>query len=160
MLRSTASRPPTPKINGRHTRLAMWLVPVWLGRMFMASIAVSWMTVAPPAWPLAVQNPTGLPLYPNLTTAVLDSVYRTDLLGHWCMHLSAQSSDSLEAVEQWYRRAFIRVSETDLTHDSAYVDKANLAGIKLTSDIDSIAIYRMGRSGATFIDLARCSAVR
>jgi len=130
------------------------------GRAPLICVVVSWMACVPAAWPADMQNPTGLPLYPNLTAAVLDNVFRTDLLGHWCMHLSARSSDSLDSVENWYRRALAKDSETDLNHDPAYGSTPNLDGIKLSSNIDTVAIYRVAGSQATFIDLARCSAVR
>jgi len=119
----------------------------------------AWLAVVPAARSANVQNATGLPLYPNLTAAVLDDVFRTDFLGHWCMHLAARSADSRDAVATWYRRAFARASETDLSHDPAYANTANLDGIKLTSNIDSIAIYHQAGSRSTFIDLTRCSAV-
>jgi len=140
---TSATRDPMPKTRGKRGSLA------WV-------FALSWLALGPVAR-AELQNPTGLPLYPNLTSSVLDNVLRTDGLGHWCMHLSARSGDSLAAVEDWYRRALVRASETDVSHDRAYV---NLDGIKLAHDVDSVAIYRVAGASATYIEIARCSPGR
>jgi hypothetical protein len=107
--------------------------------------------------PTDVRNPTGLPIYPNLTSARMEDRLRTDYFGHWCMHVSATTSDSLSAVEQWYRRALRSASETDLRRDGAYGDGADLDGIKLSVNIDSIAVYKTSQGATTSIDLTRCS---
>jgi hypothetical protein len=104
-----------------------------------------------------VANPTGLPLYPTLTSARLEPRLRTDWLGHWCMHLSATTADSLEAVENWYRHAMRAASETDLRHDGDYGGSETLDGIKLSLRIDSVAIYKTSRATPTSIALTRCS---
>ena len=106
--------------------------------------------------PTVVRNLTGLPIYPNLTRAWMEDRLRTDYFGHWCMHLSATTSDSLSAVEGWYRRALRTASETDLRRDGAYGDDAGLDGIKLSMNIDSIAVYKTFQGPTTSIDLTRC----
>src|SRR5271165_4587108 len=72
------------------------------------------------AAPEAVYNSTGLPLYPNLIRGKMDSVSKTDALGHRCMRFAADTFDSLEVVEAWYRKALSGASETDLNHDERY----------------------------------------
>ena len=104
-----------------------------------------------------VNNPTGLPVYPNVDVARLDNRLRTDDLGHWCMHLSARSFDSLDAVEAWYRRALTAASETDLRHDADYGLYGNLDGIKLTKNLDFVAVYKISSQAPTSIDITRCS---
>jgi hypothetical protein len=147
MPRLPAARDPMLKNRGLRGAWA------WLG-------VLPCLALAPLTRPAEVHNPTGVPLYPNLIIAVLDNVLRTDELGHWCMHLSARSSDSLDAVERWYRGALARTSETDLTHDAVYAGIANLDGIKLARDVDSVAVYKVAGQPVTFIDIARCSPVR
>jgi hypothetical protein len=96
-------------------------------------------------------------MYPNLARARLQDRLKTDWVGHWCMHLAATTSDSLDAVERWYRRALRTASETDVRHDGTYGDSGNIDGIKLSVSIDSVAIYKMSKGAATSIDLTRCS---
>ncbi len=112
------------------------------------------------AAPPEVQNPTGLPIYPNLTSAFLEDRLKTDAVGHWCMHLNATTGDSLDAVENWYRRAMRTASETDVRHDGTYDDRGNLDGIKLSVNIDSVAVYKASKASITSIDLVRCSPRR
>jgi hypothetical protein len=107
-----------------------------------------------------IVNLTGLPLYPYLSSAFMDGVERTDTLGRWCRHFSAQTSYSLEAVEEWYRHTWRGASETDLTHDSAYGGFTQLSGIKLGIGVDYVALYKTSARASTSIDLFRCSARR
>jgi hypothetical protein len=107
-----------------------------------------------------VRNLTGLPAYPRLSTAVMDGVYRTDTLGHWCMRFWASAPDSLSAVEEWYRRSLLGASEIDLTHDKIYKNYLGLAGIKLAMGIDYVVVYKTTSDAPTSIDLYRCSPVK
>ena len=107
-----------------------------------------------------VVNPTGLPVYPSLLGASMEDRLKTDALGHWCIHVTASSSDSLQAVEDWYRHALSKASETDLRHDVDYGIYASLDGIKLSVDLDFVAVYKVSRAAATSIDITRCSARR
>jgi len=107
-----------------------------------------------------VQNLTGMPLYPNLTSALMDPWLRTDTLGRWCSRLSADTSDSIAAVEAWYRKTWAGASETDLTQDSDYKSYAALTGIKLAWGVDSVAVYKLSRQAPTSIELSRCSPIR
>jgi hypothetical protein len=107
-----------------------------------------------------VRNLTGLPAYPRLSSAVMDGVFRTDTLGHWCMRFWASASDSLGAVEAWYRKSLIGASEIDLIHDKTYKDYAGLAGIKLAMGIDYVVVYKTTSDAPTSIDLYRCSPIK
>lgn len=103
----------------------------------------------------AIDNLTGLPAYPNLTSGTMDKVFRTEALGRWCARFTATSSDSLSAVESWYRKTLLRASETDLTNDSQYRALTVLSGIKLALGVDYVAVYRIDAQ-QTYIELHRC----
>jgi hypothetical protein len=109
--------------------------------------------------PLVIDNLTGLPTYPNLTSAAMDKVYRTETFGRWCVRFTAATSDPLSAVEAWYRRALIRASESDLAKDERYNVYPNLSGVKLALGIDYVALYRTSNL-QTNIELHRCSWTR
>jgi hypothetical protein len=115
---------------------------------------------APSATADDVRNLTGLPAYPRLSSAVMDGVFRTDTLGHWCMRFWANASDSLGAVEAWYRKSLVGASEIDLIHDKTYKDYAGLAGIKLAMGIDYVVVYKTTSDAPTSIDLYRCSPIK
>jgi hypothetical protein len=102
-----------------------------------------------------VANLTGLPAYPNITSAAMEKVYRTETFGRWCAKFTAETSDSLNTVETWYRKNLLRASETDLTKDYRY-NVPRLAGIKLAMGIDYVAVYRTSNE-ETLIELHRCS---
>jgi hypothetical protein len=126
-----------------------------------AVYALSLMTRASMAGPAVVQNPTGLPVYPNIDNARLDDRLRADDLGRWCIRLSARSLDSLAAVENWYRQALARASETDLRNDGDYERVyLKLDGIKLTMNLSFVAVYKASNGAATSIDIVRCGALR
>jgi hypothetical protein len=114
-------------------------------------------SAAPIAYAQDAYNLTGLPLYPNLTSVQMDSVTRTDALGHWCMRFAAETFDSLDLVEDWYRKALPRASETDLNHDERYNGYFKLSGIKLGIGIDSVTVFRAANQSHTSIELFRCS---
>ena len=103
------------------------------------------------------QNLTGLPAYPSLTGAVMDDFSRTDKMGHWCTRFSAQSSNSLDAVETWYRKNLHNPSETDLINDDQYKNYSQLVGIKLALGIDYVTVFRTANRSTTSIELVRCS---
>lgn len=103
------------------------------------------------------RNLTGLPAYPNLSSAVMDSVFRTDTLGHWCMRFWAATSDSLPVVESWYKKAMRGSSEIDLSHDKTYKNYAGVVGVKLALGIDYVVLYKTAAQAPTSIDLYRCS---
>jgi hypothetical protein len=104
----------------------------------------------------AIRNLTGLPAYPNLSRAAMDDVYHTEALGRWCARFTATTTDSLQAVEDWYRKTLVRASETDLTHDERFKIYPTLSGIKLALGIDYVALYRLANQ-PTVIELHRCS---
>jgi hypothetical protein len=106
-----------------------------------------------------VTNPTGLPTYPNLNHAQMDRVARTDKLGHWCNRFSADTSDALEVVEAWYRKALVSPSETELNNDETYKNYVRLTGVKLAVGIDYVTVFRTADQSTTSIELFRCSPV-
>jgi hypothetical protein len=116
--------------------------------------------LAPRAHSADTRNLTGLPAYPNLNAAVMDEVFRTDKLGHWCMRFWADTSDSLTAVEAWYRKKLIGSSEIDLARDKTYKSFAGLAGVKIVLGIDYVVVYKTNSQAPTSIDLYRCSPIQ
>jgi hypothetical protein len=104
-----------------------------------------------------VYNLTGLPAYPNLASARMDQVARTDKLGRWCNRFAGATSDSLEVAESWYRRALPRASETDLNNDERYANPVKFAGIKLVVGIDYVTVFRFANQSTTIIELFKCS---
>jgi hypothetical protein len=117
------------------------------------------LSFAPRAHSVETRNLTGLPAYPNLTAAVMDEVFRTDKLGHWCMRFWADTPDSLAVVEAWYRKKLLGSSEIDLTRDKTYSSFAGLAGVKIVLGIDYVVVYKTNSQAPTSIDLYRCSPV-
>jgi hypothetical protein len=115
---------------------------------------------APQARAAETSNLTGLPAYPNLTRAVMDGTFKTDTLGHWCMRFWADTSDSLTAVEAWYRKTLIGSSEIDLTHDKTYKNYSGVVGVKIVLGIDYVVVYKTSSQASTSIDLYRCSPMR
>jgi len=106
--------------------------------------------------PATIPNLTGLPAYPNLSKAAMAEVYRTEAPGRWCSRFTATTTDSLRAVEDWYRKTLVRASETDLAHDEQFNVYPGLSGIKLALGIDYVALYRLADQ-STIIELHRCS---
>jgi hypothetical protein len=123
------------------------------------SIASFW-AAASSAWAKEVYNLTGLPVYPYLSAAQMDSVARTDTMGHWCTRFAAEASAPLAVVEDWYRKALINASETNLHNDAGYRNYVNLSGIKLAVGLDYVTVFRVGNGSATSIELFKCSAGR
>ena len=115
---------------------------------------------APTADAQDAYNLTGLPLFPNLTSAQMDGVTKTDAMGHMCMRFAAESFDALDIVEDWYRKALPLASETDLNHDERYNAYFKLSGIKLGFGIDSVTVFRAGNQSHTTIELFKCSQAR
>jgi hypothetical protein len=105
-----------------------------------------------------VYNLTGLPAYPNLSTAKMDEVSKTDKLGRWCNRFAASSFDPLDVVETWYRKVLWGASETDLNNDENYASAVKLYGIKLALGIDYVTVFRLANQPFTSIELFRCSA--
>ena len=120
-------------------------------------LALQLLAAASPVPAAELKNLTGLPAYPNLATAAMDGVARTDTLGRWCTRFAADTSDSLTAVEAWYRKVLIGASETDLTHDKTYKIYAGLSGIKLALGIDYVTVFKSSNQAPTSIELFRCS---
>jgi hypothetical protein len=128
-----------------------------IGRRVFSGIAIAAALCGNAAGdPASIPNLTGLPAYPNLSKAAMDDVYRTEALGRWCARFTATTTDSLQAVEDWYRKTLLRASETDLTRDERFKDYPSLTGIKLALGIDYVALYRLAQQ-PTVIELHRCS---
>ena len=123
-------------------------------------LAFSLLSTAPNALAREVYNLTGLPVYPYLTTADMDDVARTDTMGHWCTGFTAEASAPLEVVENWYRKALINASETNLRNDQRYRDYSNLTGIKLAVGVDYVTVFRNGNQPTTSIELFKCSRAK
>ena len=122
-------------------------------------VTLQLLTVAPLAVSQTIQNLTGLPAYPHLRSATMERKPRTDVLGHWCFRLTADSYDSLDAVQDWYRKALVGASESDLAHDESYKAYTELSGIKLSLDLDYADIYKSAPQAITSITLVKCSPV-
>jgi hypothetical protein len=121
-------------------------------------LTFSFLGAAPSAGSKDVYNLTGLPVYPYLTGADMDEVARTDTMGHWCIRFTAQATAPLEVVEDWYRKALVNPSETNLRNDERYKDYVNLTGIKLAVGLDSVTVFRAGNQSMTLIELFKCRA--
>jgi hypothetical protein len=112
---------------------------------------------APPASADVVNNYTGLPVFPSLSRAAMDPFTKTDTLGRWCSRFTAETSYPLDAVEEWYRKALARASETNLANDATYKPLPGLTGIKLALGIDYVTVFRVSGETSTSIELFRCS---
>jgi hypothetical protein len=89
-------------------------------------------------------NETGLPLYPKSNTG---TQYQAPPNDHPAYSIyTAQTSESLEVVEDWYRHALPQAKEkkddNQLTH-----------GIVLTTGKDKVLVYQLGKSKGTVIEL-------
>lgn len=73
------------------------------------------------------------------------------------MRFWAATSDSLPAVEAWYEKTMVGVSEIDLAHDKTYKNYAGVVGVKLVLGIDYVVLYKTAAQAPTSIDLYRCS---
>jgi hypothetical protein len=135
-------------------------MPLKRSKLVAILMAAQLLVFAPHALPADTSNLTGLPAYPNLTRAIMDGTFKTDTLGHWCMRFWADTSDSLTAVEAWYRKALIGSSEIDLTHDKTYKNYSGVIGVKIVLGIDYVVVYKTSSQAATSIDLYRCSPIR
>lgn len=124
----------------------------WVALLWAAQLLGS-----PPAMAADTRNLTGLPAYPNLSSAVMDGTFKTDTLGHWCMRFWADTSDSLATVEAWYLKTLIGSSEIDLTHDKSYKNYVGVVGVKIVLGIDYVVVYKTSGQAPTYIDLYRCS---
>jgi hypothetical protein len=120
---------------------------------FGFAVAVS-LSAAALAAPL--DNLTGLPTYPNLDRAAMDRVLHAETLGRWCARFTASTWDSLDSVEDWYRRILKRASETDLARDERFRPYPTLSGVKLALGRDYVALYRLPNQ-PTIIELHRCT---
>ena len=126
---------------------------------FAAAVAVVYLCALAAAYPAVTYNLTGLPTYPHLDRAAMDDTWRTEGLGRWCAKFTGATSDSLDTVEDWYRRTLYRASELDLTRDERFSAYPALSGIKLVLGVDYVALYRMPNQ-PTIIELHFCGGSR
>lgn len=126
---------------------------------FATTVAVAYLGGLPCAFPAVTYNLTGLPAYPHLDRAAMDDRWRTESLGRWCARFTATTGDSLDAVEDWYRRTLYRASEMDLTREERFKGYRTLSGIKLVLGVDYVVLYRMPDQ-PTIIELHRCGGNR
>jgi hypothetical protein len=159
---------PNTLSNGTSTRVTLYRAKIRHTRrpprmtLHVAALALTaqlLILAPPPAASQEIQNLTGLPAYPRLRTATMDRIPKTDVLGHWCYRLTAETVDSLDTVQEWYRRALVNASETDLTHDPSYKEYTELSGIKLSRNLDYVDIYKSAPQATTSIQLVKCSPV-
>jgi hypothetical protein len=115
-------------------------------------MATQLLVFAPHVFSRDTGNLTGLPAYPNLSSAVMDGTFKTDTLGHWCMRFWADTADSLTTVEAWYRKALIGSSEIDLTHDKTYKNYSGVVGVKIVLGIDYVVVYKTSSQAPTSTD--------
>ncbi len=119
-------------------------------RMVVLASAVSFAGMASSA--LAAQannepNKTGLPLYAHTIMGTQYDAFRDPTDTHWYTSYTAVvSSDSLEAVEAWYRHALPKATETQ------YVDGGR-HGIQLNNGKDRVRIYKMGKNPGAVIEM-------
>jgi hypothetical protein len=128
-------------------------IPVTVGALAICLIACPF----PSAATDIDKNTTGLPTYPHLRRAIMDSVSRSTL-GRQCTHFAAESGDPLEMVEAWYRRSVPGAVETDVNQDSIYGSYFKLTGIRLTRGNDFLTVYRAANGTSTSIELFKCQA--
>ena len=135
-------------------------MPLKRSQFAAISMAAQMLLFAPQTFSADIRNLTGLPAYPNLSSAVMDGTFKTDTLGHWCMRFWADTSDSITAVEAWYRKTMLGSSEIDLTHDKTYKNYSGLVGVKIVLGIDYVVVYKTSGQAPTSIDLYRCSPLK
>ena len=135
-------------------------MPTRLRRELAATLVAAQLLMFAPPLCADTSNLTGLPAYPNLSSAVMDGTFKTDTLGHWCMRFWADTGDSLTTVEAWYRKTLIGSSEIDLSHDKTYKNVRGLVGVKIVVGIDYVVVYKTSSQAPTSIDLYRCSPLR
>jgi hypothetical protein len=91
-------------------------------------------------------NETGLPLYPKANNGTQYPAPPDEHPAY--LIYTAQSSDPLEVVEDWYRHALAQAKETkddnQLTH-----------GIVLTKGKDKVLVYQLGKSKGAVIELQK-----
>lgn len=104
-------------------------------------------TSALPAQARNQPNKTGLPLYAHTIMGTQYDAFRDPANNHWYTSYTAVvSSDSLETVEAWYRRALPKATEMP------YVDGGK-HGIVLNNGKDRVRVYKMGKNPGAMIEL-------
>lgn len=102
------------------------------------------------------QNTTGLPTYPRDADGIMDPTFRSLPNGQHCISYMSNTSDSLNAVEDWYKKQLPNAKTDDINHNSLYGANFKLNGIKLLSGNDLINIYADTDRNKTTIELYKC----
>jgi hypothetical protein len=102
------------------------------------------------------QNTTGLPTYPHDDGGIMDATYRSIPNGQHCISYMTNTNDSLNVVEEWYKKQLPNAKTDDINHNSLFGSYFKLNGIKLLSGNDLINIYADTDRNKTTIELYKC----
>lgn len=89
------------------------------------------------------KNTTGLPTYPNDKGGRMDAVSRSLPNGQNCIHYASTTTDPLQTVIDWYKKALPGARVEDVNKDSLYGNYFKLDGVKLLVGNNIVNIYRM-----------------
>ena len=91
----------------------------------------------------AQKNTTGLPTYPHDANGKMDAVARALPNGQQCTHYSSSSTDALQTIIDWYKKALPGARVEDVNKDSLYGNYFKLEGVKLLVGNDIVNVYRL-----------------
>lgn len=89
------------------------------------------------------KNITGLPTYPRDKGGLMDAVSRSLPNGQHCIHYASSTTDPLQAVIDWYKKALPGARVEDVNKDSLYGNYFKLDGVKLLVGNNIVNVYRM-----------------
>jgi hypothetical protein len=101
------------------------------------------------------QNSTGLPTYPH-ANGIMDATFRSLPNGQHCISYMSSTGDSLNAVEEWYKKLLPNAKIDDINHNSMFGSYFKLNGIKLLSGNDLVNVYADTDRNKTTIELYKC----
>jgi hypothetical protein len=102
------------------------------------------------------QNATGLPTYPHDAGGLMDATFRSLPNGQHCISYMTSTNDSLNTVEEWYKKQLPSAKVDDINHNSMFGSYFKLNGIKLLSGNDLVNIYADTDRNKTTIELYKC----
>jgi hypothetical protein len=130
--------------------------PLTPSRSVFALLAACCVCVAGAAEPQ--KNTTGLPTYPRDTGGRMDAVSRSLPNGQNCIHYASSTTDPLQTVIDWYKKALPGAKVDDVNKDSLYGNYFKLDGVKLLIGNDIVNVYRMtGGAEKTTVEIFKCS---
>lgn len=88
------------------------------------------------------KNTTGLPTYPHDKGGSMDAVSRSLPNGQNCIHYASTTTDPLQRVIDWYKKALPGAKVEDVNKDSLYGNYFKLDGVKLLVGNDIVNVYR------------------